>query len=216
MATVPPSSAPDPIQIACTGPGPPHTFSWIPRGGKRPKFCPEHRRSQATDRSQVAHEARRQDITEDIRSASLAREVGQLSRLAASLRIYSDPAIAAKFVGISAEGPELEALVNRARAEHPTLIEGGMRETARLAETLIHVLLVEVMERRAEMPARDLANFFRSALQARNELIGDGPQTNYLAISLGVVPPPLDGKLTAEQEARVKGTPMPEPDASPE
>ena len=146
-------------------------------------------------------------LQEDVQAGALAREVGQVARLAAALRLYADPVAAARFVGIGAEGPELDELVHRARTQHATLIEGGgMRETVRLAETALHVLLVDVMERRAEMPAKDVAQFIRGLLQVRGELVGDGPQVDYLAISLGLVPPPEDGKLTPEQEAKLRGT----------
>lgn len=193
------------VTITCAAPGPAHTFEWTPRSGRKPKFCPQHRRSAGTERSQAAYDQRRRGIAEEVRSAELTREVGRISRLAAGLRVYRNPELAARFVGIDATGPELAELVARARAEHPSVITGDMRDTAHLAEAAVHVLLTECLERRAEMPARDLAHFARFALQARQELIGDGPPTNYVSINLGIVPPPSSGKLTEEQRARVQG-----------
>lgn len=206
-ASVDPNADPrDILVMTCAGPGDPHTFSWIRTTGARPKYCPAHRRTLANERSEAASvQRRRQTIVEEVKSASFTRDVGRISRLAACLRVFEDIQTAGRFAGLPETGLELEALVERAKREFPSVVSGDLRGTRHLAEAAIHAVLTEGFERRAEMSAKDLPQFGRFALQARQDLAGDGPTTNYVAIQLGIVSEPPSGQLTAEQRARVQG-----------
>lgn len=191
------------LTLTCEAPECGQPFAWRIAPGRRPKYCPEHRREAADTRTEIAYRAQKRDIAEEVLTTRDARDVARLARLAAGLRVYPDPLLAAKFAGVRERGEALDALVAQTRALHPRTVGGDMRDTAVLAEAVTHVLLAEVLERRAELPARDLANFARFALQAAQELRAEGPQTNYVALELAFAPPPADGRLTEEQRAKV-------------
>lgn len=184
------------------------------RSGAKRAYCDLHARSKSIHRAEFAYQQRKNLGAEMAAQGAAAREVGKVLRLAAGLRVFTDPELAAKIAGVTERGDELAALVVRARRELADVVAGDMRGTAHVAESVAHILLVEVLERRAEIPAKDLAQFARFALQARQEFIGEGVQSNYIAINIGVVPPPADGKLTPEQRAKVQGRAEAQADAS--
>jgi len=200
------AAPPATIRIQCKGPGPAHYFEIVPRGGRRPAYCPEHRRAPSVERSELAYRARRGMAHELEATRARARESGRALRLAAGLRVLPDPIQAAGLVGLDVQGPELEELVRRAHTEHARVISGDLRDLASLAEATLTMILLEVVERRAELPAKDLAAVAGLALKTRQDVRGDGPETNYVSINLSVTPPPADGKLTPDQLAQIRGT----------
>jgi hypothetical protein len=140
-----------------------------------------------------------QEIEDDARRA---HEASMCARLAAGLRMSPNLETAASLTGVTLRGPELEALAERARREHEQLITGDMRETAHLAEGVIHLFMLEVLERRGAMTPRDLVLFLGFAADARKSFLGDGPEQNWISINLSVEPP---RPLTEEERERIHG-----------
>jgi hypothetical protein len=148
-------------------------------------------------------EAERKDLKSQRRETEAP---GKVSRLAAGLRVYQDPLMAAQLFGITERGKDLERLTDLARTTYPKVIDGDMSQTAQLAQAVTHAILTDLLVRRAELPARDLAGALKQVSMLAADLVPEGPMTNYTELHLGVVPPPADGKLTPEQQAQVFGT----------
>lgn len=199
----PAESIPQPtVTLACGAPGCGLPFEWTPRGGRKPKYGPCHKRAASVERSELAY-GHRKKIAEHIdKQERETRQATQCARLAAGLRITDDPLQAAMMFGVDARGEELTQLAARARAQHEQLIAGDMRDTAHLAESTIHVLLLESIERRGSFSPRDLAMLMRFGLDVRQAFIGEGAQANYTSIVLVAEPP---RPLTDDERARVRG-----------
>lgn len=198
------AAPPEPIRLKCARCG--EAFDYLPKGGRRPKYCEKHRRGKAQERGEVAAQIRRERENRETREAAkLAAGAAAVSRLAAGLRVYNDPEQAAQLFGVLQRGDELAALVELARATHPKVINGDLSQTARLAQATVHALLTDLLERRTELPARDLGAALKVAANLAAELAPEGPQHNYTALVAFLEPPPKDGKLTPEQLAKMRG-----------
>lgn len=201
--------APAVVKLKCATCG--ASFERARTGGRLPKYCPEHRRKRSQQRGEIAaqmrEEAERRDVREQRRQTAVP---AQVSRMAAGLRVYQDVELAAKMFGVTAMGADLTALAELARATHPKVIAGDMSQTALLAQAAVHVFLTDLLERRAELPARDLPQALKMASIIAAELTPDGAQHNFTAFHAFLTPPPEDGRLTPEQRAIAYGDQEPD------
>jgi hypothetical protein len=206
----PATTAPlEPIRVTCPkcveeGRSDP-TFETVPRSGRRRKYCDAHARSPSAQTAEQAYRIRLERNRSTQQERRLASEGATVSRLAAGLRVYGDAEQAARLFGVDATGPELEHLVGLAKRYHGGVVAGDMRDTARLAQAVVHAYLTDLLEQRHEIPARDKPNALRTAHQIASELIGDGAESNFVQIVVSAVPPPRDGRLTKAQLAKVRG-----------
>lgn len=209
---------PAPVKLTCATCG--RAFAFDPRvGGRRPKYCEEHRRRPNQERAELALQLRRQRERRDLRDqAQGAAAAGQVARLAAGLSVVPDLEQAARLFGVVAgKGGDLGELERAARTLYPKLVAGRDDVTAQLGRAAANALLVDLLERRAELPARDLASAIKVAAGLAQDFAPDGPQHNYTSFTVQLLPPPADGQLTPEQRARAQGLERePTPEEAPE
>lgn len=178
----------------------------LPEEPSRPGFprrlCDVHTRAGPNREHKARHLARgsRAEELEDLRRRSAKAQ--EPLKLAAGLRVATDPELAAAMFGIRARGTRLAKLAVEARARFPGVVEGGLSELGAYAEAATLVLLAELVERRHEMPARDVANALRATLQIAAEAAPEGGAPKYATINLTVIPPPEN--LTPEQAEELR------------
>lgn len=171
-------------------------FLWkkTPKGGQPPKHCPKHRRARG-EVIDLAGARKRKNARRRSKAGATAGEIGaelhQTSELAAALSLFADVPSAARYVGIAAEGAELEQLAARARELHPGVLAGDRAELGKRLRAAMHLCVEAAIQNRAQIAPRDLPHVMRAFAQVHDLMVGQ-QQPTWSTVTLYVVG--ADGK----------------------
>jgi hypothetical protein len=163
--------------------------------GALPKFCPAHR--VPANRSARARLIRRAAERGDEGAAELARDLGldggervteaqRLEVFAVHLGLTS-PRRAAAAAGFTVSAAELGALEDRARREHPGLVEGRLEAAIGLAEQCLRLVALRLLACASALPPGQAAAALRQVGEALERLQGSAaprPATWNVRLSL--------------------------------
>lgn len=177
----------------------------VQREGKRgpyPRYCPDHRAVQnAPARGQIV---RRAADRGDGGAEELARRLGvsleshqrptgtaALEHFAVLLGITGgDARKAADLAGLPVEGDELAQLAERARAEHPALVEGRQTAATALANGALLLLLLRLRDVAPTLPPAQTAAALRQVGDVLDRLQG-GMQPVYSEVRVVLALPEI-------------------------
>lgn len=177
-------------------------------GGRPPKHCPAHRRARGAARDVEGTQRRRTERKATkgraARTQDVALDALRTADLAAALSIFTDPVAAARWVGIAADGAELDRLVALAKAQHQGVIDG---EPAALGARLLaamHLFATAAISQRGQIAPRDLPHVTRAMAQVYAVMIGDKtPRVSELQlVVVGADGVPFDPLAIAQPAAR--------------
>lgn len=171
-----------------------HTFT--NSGGRPPKRCPAHRKTngkltdpeayKAVRNARGKHQSRVKRSDEDERLDWL-----DAARLARRMSYNRDVRSAARACGFPEE--RIDKLAELARSEHLSLIEDDPSGIGQLCGDLIVDYMAAIGSRMNEVSARDLPYGLRALAQVRESYVGQGGGNEWAEVEIVVVPPGGEG-----------------------
>ncbi|MBK6684010.1 MAG: hypothetical protein IPG45_06010 [Deltaproteobacteria bacterium] len=120
-----------------------------------------------------------------------ATQLSKTQRLAVALSATPIVDDAAEMVGLDLEPSELRDLEQRARADHPDLVEGRVAGLASLSSQAIALLMIRVRDTALHLPPGQAAGALKQAADVAERLLGGvAPSFSQVTVELNLGPKP--------------------------